>query len=793
MASAIEDRFSFREAIDEYVKKRPDSNTDEEDKSHDHTNSLAGAIPNVNNGLPIRAKLIRLGTMKRDIIRESIGVLFLVGAVLIFFARFFYPTPQLLMTPDFGRSDAWHFSFATKYALGEALRQGRLPLWNQYLGGGFPLLAEGQTGSFFLPNLILFSFLPQPLAYSLALVLTFLMLALGMYWWARSLSFSVAASVFTAITVTFSALPVLQLPHITLLQGMSLMPLIASVTVRLAATGKRRWWLALAFLIAQQLFAGFPQATVLTAFLIGWYALFICLRQKNWLLIFEVGSAYLLGAGMGAAQLIPSWEFLRSSASPGGFDGKSASYFSMPLVHLKTFMTPFALGNPARGTYPAFFQFDGSIFWENTAYAGLLPLLFAAYAAWKERKHPYIGLFISLMGASLLMAWGKYSPLYFLFSLPPLNLFRVPSRFLWITIVSTALCAAIGMDAIHKRSQHMRTELLLLIAILLELVQLLTSFWSYHLLAPTSAMLTVPESVARLSPGKTFTIGENVVHNLAFTTRGWQNPSEYLALRNGLSPDANLIWHVPSEEVYAGRFLRRQSLAHALLADSVTIGATTATFSATTQKYLSLFGISNILSYLPIDGLPASFTASPNAVQTPAIYHNPDAVPRAYLVTEATMAATLTQAKTLLASDIFSPGKSVLLETHDGERIPGLAAFTAPNMSRTPTTGSVSIRETKDDVVSMTVTGLAAPAILVFTDTYYPGWSAYVDGDETPIAVANLTQRAIVVPSGDHAVQFAYRPQSVSRGITISIAVALITVVLAVAPFGVARYRTGRR
>ena len=42
----------------------------------------------------------------------------------------------------------------------EALRPGRLPLWNDRLGLGFPLYAEGQIGAFYPPNWLLFQLTP---------------------------------------------------------------------------------------------------------------------------------------------------------------------------------------------------------------------------------------------------------------------------------------------------------------------------------------------------------------------------------------------------------------------------------------------------------------------------------------------------------------------------------------------------------------------------------------------------------------------------------------------------------
>jgi uncharacterized membrane protein YfhO len=59
-------------------------------------------------------------------------------------------------------------------------------------------------------------------------------------------------------------------------------------------------------------------------------------------------------------------------------------------------------------------------------------------------------------------------------------------------------------------------------------------------------------------------------------------------------------------------------------------------------------------------------------------------------------------------------------------------------------------------------------AILVFSDSYYPGWVAEVDGSATTIYRANITQRAVVVPAGEHQVRFHFRPLTVIVGFWVS-------------------------
>jgi len=58
--------------------------------------------------------------------------------------------------------------------------------------------------------------------------------------------------------------------------------------------------------------------------------------------------------------------------------------------------------------------------------------------------------------------------------------------------------------------------------------------------------------------------------------------------------------------------------------------------------------------------------------------------------------------------------------------------------------------------------------ILFLSDTYYPGWKAYIDGRQTNIYRANYAFRAIVVPGGVHTGKFIYDPDSFKIGYMIS-------------------------
>lgn len=715
-------------------------------------------------------------------ISKAFPVAVIVLVVGVFFFRLFYPEQKLLLTPDFGRSDAWDFSYSMKYTLWEALHEKSLPLWDARIGTGFPLLAEGQTGALFFPNLILFLLPDATIAYNLALSFAILTLAFGTYWWARVLGHSRLISLFGALTLSFSGLPILHLTHITLLQAMSLFPAMAALTHLLITKRTLRYTVLLGVVGSQQIFAGFPQATFLTVAFCFLYAVLLSPKEKRISSVLHVCAGVFLAAGLGAVQLVPSWEFLRNISHPQGFDPSIASYFSFPLKHLITFLSPYALGNPKVATYPPFFSFDGSIFWENTAYIGTIPLLFSAMALFlgKQKKARTFGL---LAGLSFVLAWGKYSPLYFLYSFFPFNLFRVPSRFLWITVFMLVFLAMTGIEATVRRIPNTGKVFMLAVLLPASVVLLVSTWWSYHLLIPKSAWLAKPASGANLSHGRVFTIGGAEAYNRIFLADGWQEADPYLFLRQGLLPNGNLVWDISQYQVTSGRILRRPSVLSKLLAESIQTSESVATFSSETKRYLDLSAIGTVLSFVPLTqkGLihSQSYTSSKTTLH---VFQNSTPALRVHLLREATVAASLEEALTILRNPSFDHTKTVLLEAHEVGLFPTLDEFIAPKTGdRIPQADLRFIKDTNHEVV-IEVGENKEPGLLVLADTYYPGWTASVDGSRVPLLAANIAQRAVVVPPGSHQVSFRFVPTSFYQGAAISGFFVLLTILLTIGP-----------
>lgn len=92
--------------------------------------------------------------------------------------------------------------------------------------------------------------------------------------------------------------------------------------------------------------------------------------------------------------------------------------------------------------------------------------------------------------------------------------------------------------------------------------------------------------------------------------------------------------------------------------------------------------------------------------------------------------------------------------------------------------GTVTLNDYQADEAKYTVDSKQG-GLVVFSETYYPGWTATIDGQETEIGRANYILRAINVPAGKHEVVFTFRPKTVKA--TEGIATAFIWILIACA------------
>lgn len=329
------------------------------------------------------------------------------------------------------------------------LAEGRVPLWDQNVALGFPVLASAQIG-FWYPPLLLLHWLPPEPALAVAYLAHGVFLALGVFRYARHLQLSPAGSLLAAIAFTGSGFIQSHLPHANIFFQVSWLPWALLAVDRLAATLRPRLILLLSATLALAALAGQLQITSL----IGIFAAIRLIHQLRvhqrgvrwshtlWMAGILLVPVAPLVVGLSAAQVFPTLELLReSSRGPGGgFDVASANQHSFPPWQLAQFVLPAFYGFP-----------DLSEYWgtrplvEMAAWIGSLPLLLALVGTRRRRNAFWV--VTALVG--FLLALGRWSPLRLIGIEPTLGIFSGPARYLLFTQFALALLAGMGLDRLR--------------------------------------------------------------------------------------------------------------------------------------------------------------------------------------------------------------------------------------------------------------------------------------------------------------------------------------------------------
>ncbi len=361
------------------------------------------------------------------------------------------------------RGDIFLYFYPYWSAAAEALRNGRIPLWNPHLFMGTPFLANSQVGFFYPLNWPVWLLLPTPYAVSASILLHLLIAGLGAYLAGRrTLGLGRWGGLVTAVLFALGGYLTAQVEHINQLQGLAWMPwfLWVAALVFRSKTGNR-WVLVgqgavgFALLFSLQLLAGHTQTSFITGvMLLVWGAAHgleawllrnsphgLGLSFQWWRFVRRLPLVLLMGGGLAllltAVQLLPTFELIQQSSRQGGLTPNEVLSFSLHPLLLN------------RALLPAYGQ---SLFSEYVAILPLTALLLAFLAAWQWRQWRGVLPVVALVLLGLLLALGIFNPLNWLLArLPGFNLFRVPARWLAVYGLGVALLAGLGWQMVLDR------------------------------------------------------------------------------------------------------------------------------------------------------------------------------------------------------------------------------------------------------------------------------------------------------------------------------------------------------
>lgn len=398
--------------------------------------------------------------------RRSLPYFAVVAAIAIL-ATLYYRATALTNLIPIGY-DIFTYFYPNEAYGAEALRQGRLPLWNPYLFTGVPFLANSQTAIFYPPNL-LFLITTVPRAYVYSVLLHVILAGCSMYAFSRhTLSVDRISAMAAAGVFMFGGFTGGLFGHLNQLQVVAWAPLVLLFFERSYRQQRSRWALASAIVIGLQALAGHTQGLYLTLVTLGLFfgLLLVSSWPTNWhraiieggpsstalsilsrslssgtsyyvRQVARFGVAVVAGFGLAAIQLLPTAELSTLSIRSGGMSFEEAASFSLP---------PWML---LKAMFPVYGQ--APIFSEWLGYIGVAGLLLSALAVAQRPRNRYVIFFTLLAILSAILALGSATPLFLLAYkfVPGVDLFRVPARWLFPYTLAMASLVALGLNSLN--------------------------------------------------------------------------------------------------------------------------------------------------------------------------------------------------------------------------------------------------------------------------------------------------------------------------------------------------------
>lgn len=395
----------------------------------------------------------------------------LLAFVLMLYARLLF-TDRVLAS-----GDILHYFYPYRDYAAEALRAGRIPLWNPFSFLGAPFLANPQAAVLYPLHWPL-SWLPVTKQIYLSAALHTWLLGFGGYLLMCRWGYRGLPAVATALVLAGSGFYGGLIGHINQMNGAAWLPwlvLVIESIVQPSPSTERKPSLRSVLLgialfggiTALMLLAGHTQTAYINLFAVGIWTVWplvsvAMIRQpkQQFLLVAPALGVYfgglVLGALISMAQLLPTLELSELGLRSGGLSYGEASSFSLKPLHLTWTLLP------SYGLADLSVVFDTLGYTEFVAYIGLIGLALAILGAWtgrRARNRAWVfGILFTLLG--LFLAAGRWNPIYYLLYklVPGFDLFRAPARWMMLYTLGMAVLAGIGFDYMGAKIKDQRSK-----------------------------------------------------------------------------------------------------------------------------------------------------------------------------------------------------------------------------------------------------------------------------------------------------------------------------------------------
>ena len=718
------------------------------------------------------------------------------------------------------------YSYPLKYSLAKSFNEGEIGLWDRHMAAGFPILAAFQAGAFYPPN-VAFYLLSFFDALRCIFLLHFLIAATGAYCLCRRWKSPPYLSMVAAILFAFGGTTVSLTNLLNHFQTTVWLPWMVLCWEHLLDERSWKTFSLLTIVLLNGLLAGSPEVYVFSLGILVLDGFRLSARGQGLTVIrmtFLLVIVNLIVVALGMIQFLPTFELLLESRRGGLIPFNEASYWSLRPMSLLGLIFP---DKEVDGNSPLgmrlFFAPEAPFLLSH--YIGVLSMLGVCawfyHASWRERV-----LNLSVIAASLVLALGSLSPVYtFLFEhVAAFRSIRFPEKFFFLTFVFVLFVVLRGLAALHD-AKHAHRHFAA--AVLLSLLFLWGGVYSFLRLQPevlyaqlthwsqtdsgassaSAVLFNLERQIAVTAAlfivyfcGSIEILGNTLKHGLvtvivlldivtankplklaldseAVTSNKpvlqqpdlSRNRLFYYPSGANLHPSSLLVGGRPSfEKTVALSFdnllpnagvlygfdyfqeidaLARQPYTDFLdFANRLPPEKRIKIFRSLNIRYVVAFQPLEIQGLRLVGRFPEHFSW---------LYEVDQPVPRSYIASTIINETQTGRILELMSSAEFDPAQQVILMEP-----------VAQDSNRSTAGKTRIVQYTNTNVVIEAL--LNAPGILVLTDSYYPGWKVFVDGQESSILRANHFFRGVRLTPGTHRIEFKYQPLSFTIGASIS-------------------------
>jgi len=752
----------------------------------------------------------------------------IVGAYHPWYGREYagYPLGVPVKNPKL--SDAVSIFYPLKELAVDYIRSGQLPLWNPHMFAGYPLFANVQIGLLF-PTMIFYLIFPMPIGWTMQTLSQPFLAGIFMFLLLRHLRLPSLPSIFGGIVYGFGGYTILWMQWNTQATTSMLLPALILLEDKYLISRQIKWGVLFSIFICIQIFAGYLPVLPPTFMCLGIWYLF---RTQNFIKDISIGLYFILGIAMSAVFALPVAELVINSQR-----GVETLGSQNPFTHPGNFLTllaPDFFGNDATGNF-----WGTGDHMDATLYTGITTILFAVIGIKEffKRREVMFALLVLVLAIFFSIEnpvstffyekgiWGGTSitmnRINFVinFALALLGAFGLSAlknsdyKFslrpaFWILASVAGVIAGVFLSRFHLNEwlflakdgllgdfnnmfAHISISLNNLILPTAISICLLGFFVVIRILRPLRKFAQIVFALILI--GELFRFGwkfntfsePEFAYPATDLTRYLQSyPNDRFVAESDILP-ANMWvpFKISSIAGYDGLYPLRMAKLLAV-ANSDDPKAAPQPRWGTVNKFNSgVLDASNtrfILATKLKEGVLSPEGTVNYLLQTPnlkevysdnfvAVLENQSRLPRAYVTNRASIASESAILNALV--DKTYPLETTAL-TEDFEFNNPVATISANLDYQQITNSHVQVKTRTDQ-----------DSYLVVLDGYYPGWKAFIDGAETKIYRTNYDFRGILLPAGDHTVDFLYQPSSILYGSVISGISALLAVVLLTVPY----------